>query len=978
MRLLVREAYMSGVGSILTNAGALAALNSIAQTSQATDTLQNELASGLAINTPSDNPAGYITAQGFASQINGLTQATSNANQGISLLQTAQNGIGQQVGIVQQLNSIAVQAANGTQTPEEAQSLQTLVAQLTDQVSTIANQTQFNNINLLDGSFSNQQFQIGANEGQTMDLSIGSTAAESIGMYSSTNLVGSGSKYTGAGSSSAALTRATSYVSSGGGTTSLTRQAMPPVPWKGAFTPTSSNSFVSIAGTNGTPANIHVQSSTETAASLAAAINAATTQTGVTASATTSMAMAVGGGADGKISFRLQASGGGISDTIGPAISISVAANANGIADAIKQINGETSDTGITASEDQNGNLVLQQTSGQNIRLEVTDGSLTPSGQSPITGIPAQKAVTSGPKELRHQAVPAAPSYVLIQGGISLASKPNGFSITNGSNIGIDSASTTTTDWSKTGAFTVGSIGITGSNGATTAVSVNPATQSAASLAAAVNATSAQTGVQATAKTEAVFTFTPGAGGNVSFKLQADNGSGGTNSAIGQPLTVSATSVAQAVSQINKNTANSGITASIDGNGQLVLTQSDGQNIQLTVTNGTLSQGPNGAGTNVSGAPTSPSSVLVQGHIEFQSGGAFSVTNAAAIGLNASSTLQALSSINVAAGGSISTNISTNLASLYPNGPGSAAAQPQSGGNAASFPDPGKGIFAAPGSIGVTGANGNVVNVSINPDTESAALVANEVNQNSATTGVTAQAVTTISMAATFPLSLALLSDNGNGTSTSSVGEPVNVSGAANIQQAVSQINASTANSGITASIGKDGNLVLTQAAGQNIQLTVNEGSLTAAGQPAITGNAPSTYGHALIQGQVTFHSASAFSITNGSSIGVASASTVKTINTGNDPKAGANRGLTIIQYAMSDLTNIGGQLGAVQNRLTDTVANLTSTTTNAKTALGVVQDANIPQVANQLTQEQIMAQAGVSALKSSTELQQTYLSLLP
>lgn len=969
---------MSGVGSILMNTGALAALNSIAQTSRTTDTLQSELASGLAINSPSDNPSGYITAQGFVSQINGLTQATSNANQAISLLQTSQSAVGQQVGIVQKLNSIAVQAANGSQTQNETQSLQNLVAQLTDQVSTIANQTQFNNINLLDGSFTDQQFQIGSNEGQVMNLSIASTAAESIGMYASTNLVGSGSKYTGAGSGSAALTRATSYVS-GGGTTSITRQAMPPVPWKGAFTSTSASSFVSITGTNGTPANIHVQSQTETAASLAAAINATATQTGVSASATTSIAMAVGGGADGQLAFRLQASGGSISDTIGPALSISVAANAGGIADAIKQINGETSQTGITASENQNGNLILQQASGQNIRLEVTDGSLTPAGQPPITGIPAQKAVTSGPKDQQHQAIPAAPSYALIQGGLSLHSKPNGFSLTNGGDIGMNDASQTTTDWSQTGAFTVGNIGITGANGATAMVNVNPATQSAASLASAVNTTSAQTGVLATATTEAVFAFTPGTDGNVSFKLQADNGSGGTNSAIGQPLTVNATSVAQAVSQINAATRQNGIAASVDSNGQLVLTQSNGQNIQLTVTDGTLTQGPNGAGTNISGTPTAPASVLVQGHVQFQSGGAFAITNGTAVGLNASSTLQPLSSINVAAGGSISTNISTNLTSLYPNGPGSAAIQPQSGSNAANFPNPGKGIFTAPGSIGITGINGNTIGVAVNPNTESAALLANAVNQNTATTGVTAQAVTTISMAATFPLSLTLLSDNGNGTSTSSVGQPVSVNGAADIGQVVSQINASTVNSGITASIGKDGALVLTQSAGQNIQLTVNQGSLTPpSGRAAISGQAPQTYGHALIQGQVTLHSASAFSIQNGSSIGVASASAVQTINTGNDPKAGANRAMTIIKYAMSGLTSIGGQLGAEQNRLSDTVANLMSTSTDAKTALAVVQDANIPQVANQLSQEQIMAQAGVSALKSSAELQQTYLSLLP
>ncbi len=174
---------MSAVGSILTNTGALQALNSLSNTTATNNSLESQLSSGLSINSPADNPAGYITAQGFTSQINGLTQAISNANQGVSLLQTADGALTQQIGIVQQLNSIAVQAANGTQTSAKSQSLQTLASQLTGQVSTISSQTQFNNINLLDGSFSGVQLQVGANEGQTMTLSIANTAATNIGMY---------------------------------------------------------------------------------------------------------------------------------------------------------------------------------------------------------------------------------------------------------------------------------------------------------------------------------------------------------------------------------------------------------------------------------------------------------------------------------------------------------------------------------------------------------------------------------------------------------------------------------------------------------------------------------------------------------------------------------------------------------------------------------------------------------------------------
>ncbi len=94
--------------------------------------------------------------------------------------------------------------------------------------------------------------------------------------------------------------------------------------------------------------------------------------------------------------------------------------------------------------------------------------------------------------------------------------------------------------------------------------------------------------------------------------------------------------------------------------------------------------------------------------------------------------------------------------------------------------------------------------------------------------------------------------------------------------------------------------------------------------------------------------------------------------------QGGANQAISVVNYALTSLNNTGGQLGAVQQGLTANINNLSTTSENVTSALGMVQDANLPQVANQLTQAQIQAQAGVAALKSSTTLQQSYLSLLP
>lgn len=391
---------MSAVGSILTNSGALTALESISQTSQTTNTLQNELASGLSISSPSDNPAGYITAQGFTSQINGLTQATSNANQGVSLLQTAQSAIGQQISVVQQLNSIAVQAANGTQTSAEAQSLQNLVGQLTGQVSTIANQTQFNNINLLDGTFSSQ-FQVGANEGQTLGLTISSTAASAIGMNAS---VASDASTQADGSASITTTGQTSAFA------------------KGALTAGTAT----ITGSGGGTSSI-TSAETESAASLAQAVNNVSGTTGVQAQATTTATFSMTAGSP--VSFSLQSNSGAAN--VGSAVTV----NASSAAQAASEINGKSSVTGITASVDKSGNLQITQAAGENIQMTVNSGTLTQQKVSSTGTVSAGAAIAA-----TVSGSTTTPTYALIQGQVQLQSA-GAFSVTGGAAIGVTDGS---------------------------------------------------------------------------------------------------------------------------------------------------------------------------------------------------------------------------------------------------------------------------------------------------------------------------------------------------------------------------------------------------------------------------------------------------------------------------------------------------------------------------------------------------------
>lgn len=399
---------MSAIGSILSNSGALAALNGIASAQNANNTYENQLSSGLSINSPSDNPAGFITAQGFTSQVNGITQASSNANEGISLLQTAQGAVQQQLNVAQKLNSIAVQAANGTQTPQEAQSLQGVVTQLTSQITSIANQTQFNNINLLDGTFSGVQFQVGANEGQTLSLSISSTTANSIGLNTlqATSVAASAIYGTASGDSAAVLAAGTTTASTGNAFTGAT---------------------LTINGSNG-PATV-TTAANESAASIATAVNAMTNQTNVSAQATTNLVVAATGGTGGSYNFTLS---NGTSTSTTNAVNIS----ATGTSGLISAINNQTAKTGITATKNSSGKVVLNQSSGQNIAITgVTHGSFTVEN-STSTGNTAFGMTNAG--------VAAAGGATLVaQGKVSFQSDQS-FSVAGASGIGLMSQSNLT------------------------------------------------------------------------------------------------------------------------------------------------------------------------------------------------------------------------------------------------------------------------------------------------------------------------------------------------------------------------------------------------------------------------------------------------------------------------------------------------------------------------------------------------------
>jgi len=155
---------------------------------QLTTSLQR-LSSGLRINSAKDDAAGLAIANRFTSQIRGLTQASRNANDGISLAQTAEGALTESTNIMQRVRELSIQSANSTNSSQDRLSLQSEVNQLVSELDRIANTTTFNGLKLLDGSFTAQSFQIGAEANQTINVNVSGATASTIGInkVSSTN-----------------------------------------------------------------------------------------------------------------------------------------------------------------------------------------------------------------------------------------------------------------------------------------------------------------------------------------------------------------------------------------------------------------------------------------------------------------------------------------------------------------------------------------------------------------------------------------------------------------------------------------------------------------------------------------------------------------------------------------------------------------------------------------------------------------------
>ncbi|GBG12998.1 flagellin [Novimethylophilus kurashikiensis] len=365
---------------INTNVASLNAQRNLGMSQSSLSTTLQRLSSGLRINSAKDDAAGLAISQRMTSQIRGLNQAVRNANDGISLAQTAEGALSSSGDMLQRIRELAVQSANASNSASDRKAIQAEVGNLLSELDRVSQTTEFNGQKLLDGTFGSATFQVGANANQTITATTGNFRTNNYG----TNL--NESKLVDA-----------------------------------AATATSLAGTVVIDGLQSKTVTL---TASDTAGSAAAAINAVSDSTGVTASArtVTQLDTFVAGG-----SYSLAVKGD--NTTTAANITFSVSANtASGLAEAVSAFNNASSTTGITAKlNTSNTGIVLTNEAGANV--DITNNSAAAGTSFNMYAFDAPTTLTSGTASFGAAlAVAGAGGTGVAEGTVEMSSN-KGFSI---------------------------------------------------------------------------------------------------------------------------------------------------------------------------------------------------------------------------------------------------------------------------------------------------------------------------------------------------------------------------------------------------------------------------------------------------------------------------------------------------------------------------------------------------------------------
>ena len=306
--------------TINTNVSSLTAQRNLGMSQLSLNTSIQRLSSGLRINSAKDDAAGLAISERFTSQIRGLNQAVRNANDGISLAQTAEGALKASGDILQRVRELSVQSANATNSAGDRKAIQAEVGQLLSELDRISTTTEFNGQKLLDGSFGSATFQVGANANQTITATTGNFRTTTYGAQ-------------------------------------LKASASVPA---AATAPAAAATTVIVNGLQSKTVNVDAA---DTAAKIAAAVNAAAETTGVTASARNVSEFKIT--TAGAVSLAIK----GDNTTTAANITFS-ATSTSDLAEGVKAFNDVASQTGITAKLNSAGDgILLTNDAGSDINI---------------------------------------------------------------------------------------------------------------------------------------------------------------------------------------------------------------------------------------------------------------------------------------------------------------------------------------------------------------------------------------------------------------------------------------------------------------------------------------------------------------------------------------------------------------------------------------------------------------------------------
>ena len=315
--------------TINTNINSLTAQRNLGASQASLATSIQRLSSGLRINSAKDDAAGLAISERLNSQVRGLNQAVRNANDGISLAQTAEGALKASTDILQRIRELAVQSANASNSAGDRQALQSEVGQLTSELDRISQTTEFNGSKLLDGSFGTQQFQVGANANQTITAA---TANLRTSVYGNNQVQATGGDVAAAAFGSNSTLAGTVTINGSLGSATVT---------------------------------VAVNSTAKANADL---INGQKASTGVSATARTDLSLTFG--AVGSYSLTLQSDN---ATTQSISFSVTATGTSDGLSGAVSAINDQASKTGVTAALNSAGTaIVLTNATGNDITVADT------------------------------------------------------------------------------------------------------------------------------------------------------------------------------------------------------------------------------------------------------------------------------------------------------------------------------------------------------------------------------------------------------------------------------------------------------------------------------------------------------------------------------------------------------------------------------------------------------------------------------